>query len=175
MTWTGYSVYDAASCLLRYLKRLPEPVIPFNFYNKFTSILDPTCYEQDEDKLEVCTIEEDVAIRTLQQYITEIPPLNRHLLNYLLDVSAVFAKTSNTNKMTTRMVAALQPALLAREPDIGMSIVDHMRAADTLVFMIQNHEHFLVGHMPSTGEQNTTITSDSTALAEKVEDNVEKM
>jgi hypothetical protein len=49
LDWTGYSVYDAATCLLRYLKRLPEPVIPYDLYNKFTPILGPTVYENDLD------------------------------------------------------------------------------------------------------------------------------
>ena len=42
--WTKdrYSVYDAAGCLLRYLKRLPEPVIPCCVYDNFTSILGPS-------------------------------------------------------------------------------------------------------------------------------------
>jgi len=41
-------VYEAAVCLLRYLKRLPEPVVPYDFYDKFTSILGPTTHENDD-------------------------------------------------------------------------------------------------------------------------------
>jgi GTPase-activating protein SAC7 len=145
LNWTEYSVYEAATCLLRYLKRLPEPVVPYDFYDKFTSIVGPTVYENDEaydrDALSI-----DAAILTLQRYIMELRPLNRQLLIYLLDIAAVFASMSDTNKMTSaRIVAAFQPSLLAREASVGMSALDHVRAADTLVFMIENQDHFLIG------------------------------
>jgi GTPase-activating protein SAC7 len=163
-TGTGYSVYEAAACLLRYLKRLPEPVIPYAFYDKFTSILGPTVYENDEgydrDAFSV-----DVAISTLQQYITKIPPLNQQLLLYLLDIAAVFASKSNENKMTSaRIVAAFQPSWLAREASVGMSVLDHVRAADTLVFMIENQDHFLIG-MRGTAADDTASTTAGEATA----------
>jgi hypothetical protein len=165
--WSGYSVYDAATCLLRYLKRLPEPVIPYHFYDNFTSILGPTVYENDEgydrDAFSV-----DAAISTLQKCITEIYSLHRQLLLYLLDVSAVFASNSDTNKMTaSRIVAAFQPSLLAREASVGMSVLDHVRAADTLVFMIENQDHFLIGMRGTAAHDNASATVDeATATSE---------
>jgi len=163
LDWIGYSVYDAATCLLRYLKRLPEPVIPCDFYDKFTSILGPTVYENDKgydrDAFSI-----DVAVSTLQQYITEIPPLNRQLLLYLLDAAAVFASGSDTNKMTSaRIVAAFQPSLLAREASVGMSVLDHARAADTLVFMIENQDHFLIGMRGTAVHEPANTTADEAA------------
>lgn len=35
LNWDGYTVHDAASLLRRYLNKLPDPVIPFEFYNQF--------------------------------------------------------------------------------------------------------------------------------------------
>jgi hypothetical protein len=153
LDWAGYSAYEAATCLLRYLKRLPEPVIPYDLYDKFTSILGPTVYENDEGyDHDAFSIEG--AISALQYHITEVPPLHRHLLIYLLDLCAVFASKSDTNKMTfARIVAAFQPSLLAKEASIGMSVVDHVRAADTLVFMIENEDHFLIGVQGSAADE----------------------
>lgn len=129
-------------------------MIPFNFYDKFTSILGPTVFENDEgydrDAFSI-----DGAISTLQRYITEIPPLNRQLLLYLLDLFAVFV-CSDMNKMTSaRIVAAFQPSLLVREPSDGMSVVDHVRAADTLVCMIENQDHFLIGMRGTAADEKT--------------------
>jgi hypothetical protein len=167
LDWTGYSIYDAATCLLRYLKRLPEPVIPYAFYDKFTSILGPTIYENDEG-YDHNAFSIDTAISTIQQCVTDIPPLRKHLLLYLLDMFAMFASKSDTNKMTSaRIVAAFQPSLLAREASDGMSVVDHIRAADTLIFMIENEEHFLI-HRSGTAATDTASTTadEATAIAE---------
>jgi GTPase-activating protein SAC7 len=139
-------------------------VIPYAFYDIFTSILGPTVYENDEgydrDAFSI-----DVAISALQQYITEIPPLNRQLLLYLLDIAAVFAYKSGENRMTSaRIVAAFQPSLLAREASVGMSVLDHVRAADALVFMIENQDHFLIG-MRGTAADDTASTTAGEATA----------
>lgn len=158
LDWEGYSVYDAATCLSMYLKRLPEPVIPHGFDSKFTAILGPTIYENDEgyDRDAFST---ELAVSTLQQYIIEIPPLSREPPPPPpppLDLVAVFASNSDTNKMTSaRIVAAFQPRLLAREASVGMSVLDHVRAADTLVFMIENQDNFLTG-VPRTAVHGTT-------------------
>lgn len=168
-----YSVHDAATCLLRYLKRLPEPVIPYAFYDKFTSVLGPTIYEND-DGYDREAFSEDDAFSTIQQSISELPPVNRQLLVYLLDIAAVFASKAYRNKMTpARIVAAFQPSLLAREASTGMSVLDHVRAADTLVFMVENQDKFL---MDAHGEliqmadpATTTSTRDQTEIASETE------
>ncbi|KUJ23917.1 Rho GTPase activation protein, partial [Mollisia scopiformis] len=126
LDWSGYSVHDAATCLLRYLKRLPEPVISFEFYNRFTSI--------DFD----AGIEEE-AINAFKDCSTDLQPMPRMLLMYIIDLVQVFASKSKTNKMTTaRLVAAFQPSLLAKDPSVGMSAYDHQRAADTITFLVEN-------------------------------------
>lgn len=130
-------------------------MIPFDFYDKFTSILGPTIFENDEG-YDRDAVSIDGTISTLQRYITEIPPLNRQLLLYLLDLFAVFVCKSDTNKMTSaRIVAAFQPSLLAREASVGMSVVDHIRAADTLVCMIENQDHFLIGMRGTAADEKT--------------------
>jgi hypothetical protein len=59
----------------------------------------------------------DEKIATLQELVTTLPPLNRQLLIYLLDLLAVFSSKSATNLMTSgRLVAAFQPSLPSRPP-----------------------------------------------------------
>lgn len=43
-----------------------------------------------------------------------------------------------------RLVAAFQPLLLSR-PTSEMSAEDHTRAAETMVFMVENQDNFLIG------------------------------
>lgn len=40
VNWDEYTVYDAASLVLWYLKTLPEPVIPYDQYELYVSCLD---------------------------------------------------------------------------------------------------------------------------------------
>ncbi|KAN0094217.1 Rho GTPase activation protein [Hyaloscypha variabilis] len=158
--WAGYSVYDAATCLLRYLKRLPEPVIPCCLYDRFTSILGPTVYENGRG-YDHETVSIDNAVSTLQQCVEDLAPINRMLLLYLLDTAAVFASLSDTNKMTAaRIVVAFQPSLLARETSVGMSVLDHARAADTLVLMIENRDQFLIKSREAAAKDTATTKAD---------------
>ena len=140
--WVGNTVYDAASCMLRYLKLLPEPIVPYALYDQFASVLPADTTERENLDYDQ---EGLPAIRRFQQLVTEMPPLNRMLLLYLLDTLAVFASKADQNLMTSqRLVAAFQPALLSREPS-AMSADDHVRAADTMIFMVENQDHFLIG------------------------------
>jgi RhoGAP domain len=83
-------------------------------------------------------------IQAFREVIHLTPVLNRQLLLYLLDSLAVFDCHSDQNLMTTeRLVAAFQPALLSRVPS-AMSAEDHILAAEIMVFMTENQDHFLV-------------------------------
>lgn len=141
-----YDVHDAASCLLRYLKLLPEPVIPFNLYDQFTAAL---VDELPSDYLTSATLLDDFVtpkvILRFRQLIIVLPPLHRQLLLYLLDLCQVFVHRADKNGMTSeRIVAAFQPALLSRLPS-EMSPSDHTLAANTMIFLIENQDHFLIG------------------------------
>ena len=87
--WTGYTVHDAASILLRYLLRSPEPVIPLEKYEAFQKPLRP--HSSFLTNLSDSSFEKDMAIREYQRQVTILPPLSRQLLLYLLDLLAVFA------------------------------------------------------------------------------------
>lgn len=42
LNWEGYTVHDAASLFRRYLNRLPDPVIPFEYYQQFRDVMSKT-------------------------------------------------------------------------------------------------------------------------------------
>jgi hypothetical protein len=143
---TPYDVYDAASCLLRYLKLLPEPVIPFDLYDRFTAAIED---ELPPDFAFNPVLPDDFdtskIIVMCKQAVFSLPPLNRQLLLYLLDLLAVFASKSDRNHMTSpRIVAVFQPAFLSRPPS-EMSASDHLLAAETMIFMVKNQDHFMMG------------------------------
>ncbi|KEQ62771.1 RhoGAP-domain-containing protein, partial [Aureobasidium melanogenum CBS 110374] len=130
LDWSGYTVHDAANILRRYFNQLPEPIIPLEFYERFR---DPLRNHQAQ-----------AAIRVYQNLITELPPLNRQLLLYILDLLAVFASKSDLNKMTTPNLAAIfQPGLLSH-PQHDMAPPEYRLSQDVLIFLIENQDSFLI-------------------------------
>jgi hypothetical protein len=112
---TGYTVYDAAGVLLRFLKSLPEPVIPLASYEGFKTTLGPFVspnFALDEAR------EGECASRA-KELCAALPPPNRDLLFYLLDLMSVISNHSAVNCMTAeRLAAAFQPSLLSGPPSV---------------------------------------------------------
>ena len=85
LDFSGYTVFDAASVLLRYLKTLPEPVIPYDWYDRFCAPLVATPGASSESGYSPVNV-----ILEYQDLIGQMPPLSRQLLCYLLDMVAHF-------------------------------------------------------------------------------------
>ncbi|KAJ9637695.1 GTPase activating protein (GAP) for Rho1p [Coniosporium tulheliwenetii] len=159
LDWTGYTVHDAANILRRYFNQLPEPIIPLEFYEKFR---DPLRGHQSQavGQIEgqappVGDFDIEGAIRCYQQLITELPPLNRQLLLYILDLLAVFASKSDLNKMPTPNLAAIfQPGILTH-PAHDMKPSEYRLSQDVLIFLIENQDHFLIGMQGTAADEKT--------------------
>ena len=159
LDWSGYTVHDAANILRRYFNQLPEPIIPLDFYDHFR---DPIRNHQEqavgkidgqspsEGKFDVVS-----AIKRYQELITTLPPLNRQLLLYILDLLAVFASKSDINKMTTANLAAIfQPGILSH-PNHDMAPPEYRLSQDVLIFLIENQDHFLIGMQGTAADPQT--------------------
>lgn len=101
LDWSSYTVYDCGSCLLRYLKLLPEPVLPVDYYNSFIAAVNVD--------------DSPGSIRSLQELTASTPPPppptpRRHLLLYLVDLLAIFSSHSRRNQMTpARLISTFSP------------------------------------------------------------------
>jgi hypothetical protein len=136
-----YQVDDAASLLLRYLKLLPEPIIPYNCYKNFTAIHEELISAMDAseryDWVQSDANTKSRLLETVHLALGKIPDVNRDLLLYLLDFLQACVGHSNHNLMTSdRLVAVFQPSLLSLQPD-EMSIEDHQIAHQVVVFLIE--------------------------------------
>ena len=141
VTWNTYQVDDAASLLLRYLKLLPEPIIPYTCYKNFTSIYEELISARDTDgecdwtQLDAQT--KSRLLETIHLALEGTPEVNRYLLLYLLDLLQACVRHSNHNLMTSdRLVAVFQPSLLSLRPD-EMSIEEHQIAHRVMVLMLE--------------------------------------
>ena len=95
------------------------------------------------------------AITTYQRLITEIPPLNRQLLLYILDLLAVFSSKSEQNRMTSANLAAIfQPGMLSH-PSHDMSPMEYRLSQDVIIFLIENQDNFLIGMNGTAADEKT--------------------
>lgn len=136
LDWSGYSVFDAANVLTRYLVSLPEPIIPTAFYQRFHEPLQILSQREGESVIYEGTVE------AYQNLIEELPPYHKQLLLYMLDFLAVFASKAEKNGMSAAFLAMVfQPGLLRRRDS-------HLRTKattdDVLTFLIENQDHFAV-------------------------------
>nr|POF11627.1 rho-gtpase-activating protein 5 [Quercus suber] len=171
LDWTGYTVHDAANILRRYFNQLPEPIIPLEFYDNFrrpiTGHQAEAVGNNDSKTPVVGGFIRVEAIRTYQALITEIPPLNRQLLLYILDLLAVFASKSDLNKMTTANLSAIfQPGILSH-PQHDMAPEEYRLSQDVLIFLIENQDHFLIGMQGTAADPETVRAVQSGATVPK--------
>ncbi|TLD29699.1 hypothetical protein E2P81_ATG05993 [Venturia nashicola] len=159
LDWTGYTVHDAANILRRYFNQLPEPIIPLNFYEKFRIPLrghqSQAVGQMEGQAPSYGDFDPNKTIKVFQNLITELPPLNRQLLLYILDLLAVFASKSDLNKMTTPNLAAIfQPGILSH-PNHDMAPSEYRLSQDVLIFLIENQDHFLIGMQGTAADDKT--------------------
>ncbi|KAG0635602.1 hypothetical protein HOY80DRAFT_435625 [Tuber brumale] len=179
LDWTGYTVHDAANVLRRYLNQLPEPIIPLEFYYRFR---EPLVTQPEGQEILL-------AIRSYQRLISELPPLNRQLLLYILDLLAVFASKAEQNLMNASNLAAIfQPGLISH-PSHDMAPGEYKLSQEVLVFLITHQDHFLLGmrgsedqnqaslvgpNIPSSPRRSKTVVSRSPSNASAGADDVRK-
>ncbi|OAA58084.1 Rho GTPase activator [Niveomyces insectorum RCEF 264] len=158
LSWTGYTVHDAANVLRRYLNDLPEPVVPLVFYELFREPLSNVIKQGTNDANGPQFVEGfdmDAAIVQYQNLITKLPPLNRQLLLYLLDLLAVFAAKADVNRMNSQNLAAIfQPGILSH-PFHAMSPEEYRLNQIVLIFLIENQDHFLIGMNGTAADEQT--------------------
>lgn len=158
LVWDGYTVHDAANVLRRYLNDLPEPVVPLDLYERFRDPLrghTKQAVGDTEGTQLVDNFNEVEAIAKYQQLIKELPPLNRQLLLYILDLLAVFAAKADENRMTAQNLAAIfQPGMLSH-PQHAMAPEEYRLNQCVIIFLIENQDHFLIG-MQGTGTDEKT-------------------
>ncbi|KAI8716987.1 Rho-GAP domain-containing protein [Fusarium sp. LHS14.1] len=133
--WDGYTIHDAAGIILRYLKSLPEPIIPYNCYAGFIDWLTPFVDRVLTDG------ESAEALKVATDLIRPMPPCNRHLLLWILDTLRGFAYHSEINKMTTpRLISVFQPSIISGPPD-EMDAEGHRAAASVAILLLKYKVH----------------------------------
>ena len=134
--------------------------MPLDFYERFREPLrshqaqavgDKEAQEHDVGEFDL-----NAVVATYQRLITELPPLNRQLLLYVLDLLAVFSSKSDLNRMNSANLAAIfQPGIISH-PSHDMAPKEYRLSQDVLIFLIENQDNFLFG-MSGTGVDEKTV------------------
>jgi hypothetical protein len=131
-------------------------VIPYHHYEQLTAPFrnySNWLWLSDTDKSQESE-STDSLVKHTQQQVLELPPLNRQLLLYLLDMLSVVARRADLNKMpSARLVSAFHPAVLSRRPQ-EMDEGEHRLAQDVVIFFVEQQDNFLIGLGPSTWGQS---------------------
>ena len=170
--WTPYTVHDAADILLRYLISLPEPIVPLDFYERFREPLRsylPQLGGNISIQIQISGASiHGKYISMYQRMVTELPPLNRQLLLYLLDLLAVFASRSAINEMgAVQLSAIFQPGLLSH-PTHSLSPEETRLSQDVLIFLIDNQDSFLIGMSGTAADEETLKEVQSNPPAQQI-------
>lgn len=158
LVWDGYTVHDAANVLRRYLNDLPEPVVPLDLYESFREPLrgaTKAAVGDAEGPQLIDNFDMNAAIDRYQHLITELPPLNKQLMLYILDLLAVFAAKADENRMNSQNLAAIfQPGMLSH-PNHAMAPEEYRLNQCVIIFLIENQDHFLIGMQGTEADEKT--------------------
>ncbi|KAJ5371186.1 uncharacterized protein N7496_007278 [Penicillium cataractarum] len=140
--WSDYSVHDVANLLTRYLRTLPEPVIPVVFYESFHEPLRMLSLARDIQERGGESPVHKLIIEAYRKLIDVLPPDNKQLLLYMLDFLAVFASKAEKNGMPAdHLVGVFHHAFLRPlTPFEGFESTTE----NVLTFLIENQDHFAV-------------------------------
>lgn len=139
-----------------------------DFYERFRDPLRSVQLQAAETNelqtLDAKGFDHDAAVVAYQKLITELPPLNRQLLLYILDLLAVFASKSELNKMTSANLSAIfQPGLLSH-PTHDMAPAEYKLSQYVLIFLIENQDNFLIGMSGTAADEKTVKEVQSGAI-----------
>jgi len=90
-----HGIHAVASLLKMYLRSLPEPVIPFSFYDKFTSIISNV--KDDDDK----------GMMELENLVQQLPSANFNTLKFISRFLHEFQAHREVTKMTLENLAVI--------------------------------------------------------------------
>ncbi|ODQ76987.1 hypothetical protein BABINDRAFT_42451, partial [Babjeviella inositovora NRRL Y-12698] len=130
----GYHVHDAASLLRRYLNSLPEPLVPLEMYEEFRA---------SASARHILLGEINSALADYKTLLNRLPPTNKQVILYLLDMLNLFAMNCKANLMHAKNLAAIfQPSLLSH-PNHDLDPSEYDNSRPVVEFLIQYADRLL--------------------------------
>ena len=92
-------IHAVTSALKRYLRKLPDPVIPFDLYDDFIKVSTKASHSKE------------VRIAELQKIVNKLPPANRETLRLIVNHLHLVNSLKDINKMGYKNLSVVLPQL----------------------------------------------------------------
>lgn len=150
LDWTGYTVHDAASLLLRYLIQLPESLVPTAFYKRALCVhVNIPVAEADKG------IDIEAAKLALLSIFRDLSLRSRSVLMYILDLLAVFGSKEELNGTNSVILASIFKSCILANPTVeDTDPIAYAKSKDIVAFMIENSDFFLENLKPLSKQSN---------------------
>lgn len=127
-------IHAVTSALKRYLRKLPEPLIPFSLY---------------EDYVKICQNDNDTQSRCdelVSKVINKLPSANRHTLFLLSKHLDLVGYYNNVNRMTMKNLSVVLAPTIARDATGEREMADMAPRNDTTELLLLNFSKIFVNY-----------------------------
>ncbi|KAI9199301.1 Rho GTPase activation protein [Polychytrium aggregatum] len=130
-TFEGCTSYDAADLLKRYIRELPEPLIPTELYPLFLKAIDLPC-------------EKAMRIRAFRFLLLLLPPPHIVAFESILCLVGEVAARSSENQMTAHNLARIFAPNILRSKQQKQSLDEYERCSFVTEYLIEHWTQFLL-------------------------------
>lgn len=116
-------IHAVSSVLKRYLRKLPNPIIPFEHYSSFIAL-----NAMDQGKLQ-----------NSQELVSKLPELNYKNLKVILTHLIKIYQNANANKMTLKNISVVFGPTLMRDVNPEREVIDMSARTSVLEFILSNY------------------------------------
>ncbi|KAJ3147571.1 hypothetical protein HDU86_007969 [Geranomyces michiganensis] len=134
ISFEGYSVYDVAGFVKRYLRIIPEPLLTTELYPHFLRCLDVPA-------------ETGTRMRAFRLLLMLLPPAHLLVLEAVLDLMQDVLAHENVNQMTSHNLARIiSPNILRPKETSGkkQGLEEYERGSYVMEYLIDNWDHLAI-------------------------------
>ncbi|KAJ3157883.1 hypothetical protein HDU89_000262 [Geranomyces variabilis] len=134
ISFEGYSVYDVAGFVKRYLRIIPEPLLTTELYPHFLRCLDVPA-------------ETGTRVRAFRLLLMLLPPAHLVLLETVLELMQDIIAHENINQMTSHNLARIiSPNILRPKETAGkkQGLEEYERGSYVMEYLIDNWDHLAI-------------------------------
>lgn len=124
-------IHAVTSALKQYFRRLPDPLITYEVYDM---LLDATTIQQPEARIE-----------EMRRSISELPPVHRDVLEFLIFHLRRVVDREKENLMTSMNIAVVFAPTIMRPESLAREMTDTQKKNETVMFMVENCQAIFMG------------------------------
>ncbi|KAJ3076156.1 hypothetical protein HDU98_005314 [Podochytrium sp. JEL0797] len=130
----GYTVYDVADFLKKYVRGLPEPLLTSDLYMYFIKSLE-------------IPVDNGLRIKVFRWLLMLLPPPHLVLMQQLLELLSMVVEHADVNQMTSNNLARIFSPNILKPKSEKQALEEFQSCSFVLEFMIENHEQFAISAM----------------------------